>query len=92
MANVPELAAGNTEASTPTITCPLNGTIQIGMFVASGFIDPTAAMDIYALTPGANQFVGRVTGNMPPMAISCAGDYIATRRAGPTFGIYSNKS
>lgn len=92
MANTTELAAGNSEASTPTITCPLNGTIQIGMFVATGSVDPTSAMDVYAITPGAPDFVGRITGTMAPMAISCAGDYFVTRRVGPTFGIYSNKS
>ena len=93
MAITTELAIGSTEASTSTISVPLNGVVTVGIYNTSGIITPGAIADVYIITPAGNRFVFQLTNGLDKEAISSVGDYIITRRStGATFGIYSYKS
>lgn len=93
MAVTTELADGTTEASTSTIAVPLNGTVTVGIFGASGIISAGARADIFLITPSGNRFCGQLTNGNDMTSLATTGDYIITRRnCGPSFGIYSYKT
>lgn len=89
MAQTTILAAGNTTATSSNVVITTAAKL-VGMFVAAGPLTADIELAIVQATPGADIPIGKLTRDMPTVALTAPGTYRVIRpaRADVTVGVF----
>lgn len=88
MAQATILASGDTRATSTDITVASGSSVTVGLFVASGAVQPGSRAVIYIDTPGADNKEAELDHVKKQTVITGPGTFRVTRVEG-TFGVYT---
>lgn len=88
MAQATVLASGDTRATSSDITVASGSSVTVGMFVASGTVQPNMRAVVWIDTPGADNKEVELTHRNKQTVISGPGTFRVVREEG-SFGVYT---